>query len=221
MTLGSQILHIVRKLWRLNFRYQLLLIVAFCYIRVYVLHSLLLPAGQKDTPFCFSCSSYSWILSGFISSRGFHHGFSTVVFATVTSLAEIHLQVVALRMALGWKFCQIGLLWSLYNYRCDKFIWVIKKNKEWLLGWSSLVVQWVKELASSLQGLGLLLWHGLDPWPRNFCMLQIRPKIPPNPPKTTAPGSSSPWVLISFKMVVLRLEGSMAGNETLDSHVLF
>ena len=29
----------------------------------------------------------------------------------------------------GWKFCEIGRWWSLYNYRCDKFIWVIKTNK--------------------------------------------------------------------------------------------
>ena len=29
--------------------------------------------------------------------------------------------------AVGWKSCEIRLLWSLYNYRCDKFIWVIKK----------------------------------------------------------------------------------------------
>ena len=27
--------------------------------------------------------------------------------------------------AVGWKSCEIRLLWSLYNYRCDKFIWVI------------------------------------------------------------------------------------------------
>jgi len=26
---------------------------------------------------------------------------------------------------LGWKYSEIVLLWSLYNYRCDKFIWVI------------------------------------------------------------------------------------------------
>ena len=29
----------------------------------------------------------------------------------------------------GWKFCEIGRWWSLYNYRCDKFIWVIRTNK--------------------------------------------------------------------------------------------
>ena len=33
---------------------------------------------------------------------------------------------------------------------------------------SSFVPQWVKGLALSLQWLGLLLWHGFHPWPRNF-----------------------------------------------------
>ena len=30
--------------------------------------------------------------------------------------------------AVGWRSCEIRLLWSLYNYRCDKFIWVKKKK---------------------------------------------------------------------------------------------
>ena len=36
---------------------------------------------------------------------------------------------------------------------------------------SSLVVQWVKDLAL------LLLWCRFDHWPRNFCMLWAWPKI--------------------------------------------
>ena len=32
--------------------------------------------------------------------------------------------------AVGWKSCEIGLLRTLYNYRCDKFIWVIKKREK-------------------------------------------------------------------------------------------
>ena len=32
--------------------------------------------------------------------------------------------------AAGWKSCEIGLLWLLYNYICDKFIWVIKSIKK-------------------------------------------------------------------------------------------
>ena len=31
--------------------------------------------------------------------------------------------------------------------------------------WSSLVAQWVKDLALSLQHFGSLLWHGFNPWP--------------------------------------------------------
>jgi len=35
---------------------------------------------------------------------------------------------------------------------------------------TSLVTQWVKDLALSLLWLWLELWHGFDPWARNFCM---------------------------------------------------
>ena len=35
-----------------------------------------------------------------------------------------------------------------------------------LVFWSSLVAQWVKDLALSLQQFGSLLWHGFGPWPR-------------------------------------------------------
>ena len=38
------------------------------------------------------------------------------------------------------------------------------------------MVQWVKDLALSLQWLGLLLWCGFRPWPRNFCMSQAWPQ---------------------------------------------
>uniref|UniRef100_A0A8D1ZI69 Acyl-CoA thioesterase 11 n=1 Tax=Sus scrofa TaxID=9823 RepID=A0A8D1ZI69_PIG len=41
---------------------------------------------------------------------------------------------------------------------------------------SSLVLQWVKDLASSLQWLSSLLWHGFDPWPGNLSMLHAWPK---------------------------------------------
>ena len=42
--------------------------------------------------------------------------------------------------------------------------------------WSSRVAQWVKDLALSLLWLGSLLWYMFNLWPRNFCMLQERPK---------------------------------------------
>ena len=42
--------------------------------------------------------------------------------------------------------------------------------------WHSLVVQQVKDPMLSLQQLGLLLWHGFNPWPWNFHVLQAQPK---------------------------------------------
>ena len=41
---------------------------------------------------------------------------------------------------------------------------------------SSLVAQWVKDLALSLQQLRLLLWCMFSPWPEKFHMLQTWPK---------------------------------------------
>ena len=41
---------------------------------------------------------------------------------------------------------------------------------------SSLVGQWVKDLALSLQRLGSLLCPGLNPWSRNFHRLWMWPK---------------------------------------------
>ena len=38
------------------------------------------------------------------------------------------------------------------------------------------MVQCVKNLALSLQWLGLLLWCGFDPWPKNFHMPQAQPE---------------------------------------------
>ena len=38
------------------------------------------------------------------------------------------------------------------------------------------MAQQVKDLTLSLQQLGSLLWNEFDPWPRNFHMLQERPK---------------------------------------------
>ena len=47
--------------------------------------------------------------------------------------------------------------------------------KEWKV-WSSLVVQWVKDPALSLQRLGSLLWCGFSPCLRNFHMLNAGQK---------------------------------------------
>ena len=42
---------------------------------------------------------------------------------------------------------------------------------------SSLVVQWVKDPATSMQQLGLLLWLRFDPWPGTFFMPSCGQKI--------------------------------------------
>ena len=39
-----------------------------------------------------------------------------------------------------------------------------------MMYWSSLVAQWVKDLALAL------LWHRFDPWLRSFWMPQVQPK---------------------------------------------
>ena len=41
---------------------------------------------------------------------------------------------------------------------------------------SSLVAQWVKDLALSPLWLRSLLQHRFGPWPGNFCMPQVQPK---------------------------------------------
>ena len=40
------------------------------------------------------------------------------------------------------------------------------------------MAQWVKDLVLSLQWLGLVLWLGFNPGPRNFCMPWMQPKNP-------------------------------------------
>ena len=49
-------------------------------------------------------------------------------------------------------------------------------DKKISVPWCSLVTQWVKDPALSLQRLGSLLWCGLDPWPGNFHMPWAQPK---------------------------------------------
>ena len=44
--------------------------------------------------------------------------------------------------------------------------------------WNPLMVQWVIDLALSLQWLELLLWHGFDPWPRSFHVPRVQQKTP-------------------------------------------
>ena len=44
---------------------------------------------------------------------------------------------------------------------------------------SSLVAQWVKDPAFPLLWLRSLLWLGVQPWPRNFCMPWAQCPLPP------------------------------------------
>jgi len=60
---------------------------------------------------------------------------------------------------------------------------------------SSLVRQWLKDLALSLLWLGLLLWPGSDLWPRNFCMPWAQPKTKTN--KNKFKGNSQTFTNIS------------------------
>ena len=39
------------------------------------------------------------------------------------------------------------------------------------------MVSWVKDPVLSLWWLGSLLWHQLDPWPREFLYAPVWPKI--------------------------------------------
>lgn len=46
--------------------------------------------------------------------------------------------------------------------------------------WSSLVAQWVKDLALSLQWFGPLLWHGFNSWPGNSYVPQVQFSLLPS-----------------------------------------
>ena len=58
-------------------------------------------------------------------------------------------------------------------------------------------MQWVKDLAFSLQQLGLLLWFMFDPWPRNSHIVQAGPKKNPKNKNTKE----------------IRLSGKVSGNK--------
>ena len=55
------------------------------------------------------------------------------------SLEETVWWVVGGAWALGWKSCGFRLLWSLYNYRCDKFLWEIYVISNTCMLWEELV----------------------------------------------------------------------------------
>ena len=65
------------------------------------------------------------------------------------------------------------LVWELPYAACAAL--KSKKRKKERGKRSSLVAPQVKDLALVLLWLRLLLWHGFDPWPGNFQVLQVRP----------------------------------------------
>ena len=61
------------------------------------------------------------------------------------------------------------LAWNFICHKCGP-----KKQKQTKkLVLEFFVAQWVKDPALLLQGLGLLLWRRLDPWPRNLHVLRV------------------------------------------------
>ena len=73
-----------------------------------------------------------------------------------------HFQLKIINLVIYWKtveFWEVGPRWY----------------SETQLG-SSLVVQQVKDPVLSLLWLVSPLWHGFDPWPRNFHILWVWPK---------------------------------------------
>ena len=65
---------------------------------------------------------------------------------------------------------------------------------------SSLVAQWVKDLALSLLWLESLLWRRFWSWPRNFHMLRAQPKKKKKKKKNCDGWTlrASPWLLLSW-----------------------
>ena len=56
------------------------------------------------------------------------------------------------------------------------------------------MAQQVKDLTLTVQWLRSLLWRGLNPWPENFCMMQVQPENRNNNPKV----DHSAFVQVSF-----------------------
>ena len=83
----------------------------------------------------------------------------------------------------SWKIYQVRIIitFHLSSFKCyligleqelEKKDSTKSKENDYKVGsWSSLVVQWAKDLALSL------LWHRFSPWPGNFRMLWAWRKI--------------------------------------------
>ena len=79
----------------------------------------------------------------------------------------------------------LQVLWSSKMSKIKKYLFAciqkwntyVAENNVEKIKENSLMAQWVKDLVLSLSWLGLLLWHGCDPWPRNFDMLRVHENV--------------------------------------------
>ena len=59
----------------------------------------------------------------------------------------------------------------------NKTFWNRKHSLNTKYYWSSMAAQRVEDRGLSLQLLGVQMWHGFSPWPRNFCVPWVWPKF--------------------------------------------
>ena len=65
------------------------------------------------------------------------------------------------------------------------------------------MVQWVQDLAFSLQQLEWLLWCRFDPWPGDFYMLQVQPKKKKKKKKKKKATTMFLWVDAFFSDILI------------------
>ena len=92
-----------------------------------------------------------------------------------SSVIQNKQRVETTQMSINWWMDKQMWL-NLYN----GILFINKRNEELEFSWSTAVV---KDLALSLQQLGTLLWFKFDPWPGNFRVLRVWPKIKKNKKK--------------------------------------
>ena len=85
-------------------------------------------------------------------------------------------RILGTKYTIRWK--QSTEHWALCYHLCKNSA---GESKFKHMSWSSLVVWWVKDPVLSLQRLGLLLWRGFHPWPRNFHMTQAKKNVLSSP----------------------------------------
>ena len=71
-------------------------------------------------------------------------------------------------------YVELGGIWNFYVRWLSGFCY--PEENSCFKHKSSMVSQWVKDLALSVLWLGSLLWHGFDSWTGNFHMPQVQPR---------------------------------------------